>query len=161
MSKSVRRQGGVSMVLVLIVLLAVALISSGTLLALYFGGVIGGAGAQVVEGAEPQRAAPIYVPMEPPLVVNFERNGRMGYLQVTMQAMTREPEAQQALATHMPVIRNNLLMLISTKTYADVDDREGKERLREEALEEINRVLEAQRVRARVEDLYFTGFVMQ
>ena len=157
-------QGGVAKLVVLLILLVAVLISSGTVAALYFAGVFGGGngaeGTAQVEKPAPLKT-PIYVPLDPPLVVNFERNGRMGFLQVTMQVMTREDTVQQGISAHMPVIRNNLLMLVSAKTYKDVADREGKEALRLEALAELNRVLEQQGVKGQAEDLYFTGFVMQ
>lgn len=160
---SVRRQAGISTVVVLLIVLIVLVVAGGTGAALYVAGVFGGQEAIAADGTpvpEPKKP-PIYVPLDPPLVVNFERNGRMGFLQATIQVMTREAAVQEALGQHTPVIRNNLLMLLSSKTYADVASREGKEALRHEALAEVNRVLAEQQVEGMVEDLYFTGFVMQ
>ena len=104
---------------------------------------------------------PLYLPLDPPLVVNIDRQGRIGFLQVTVQLMTRDPLVKEAVELHMPVIRNNLLMLLSSKNYEQLMSVEGKQALRQEALNEINRVLETRMVPGRIEDLYFTGFVMQ
>jgi flagellar FliL protein len=163
------RQAGLSkVVLLLLIILIFVLIGSGTAAALYFAGIFGSpasgspAAGEVAAEAKPKPLKPaIYVPLDPPLVVNFERNGRMGFLQATLQVMTREQAVQEAISRHMPVIRNNLLLLLSAKTYADVASREGKEQLRQEALAEINRVLGEQQVEGLADDLYFTGFVMQ
>lgn len=155
------RQQGVSLVVVLLIILIVLVVSLGTAAGLYVAGVFDVAPAQA-DGNKPVKLKPpIYVPLEPALVVNLDRNGRLGFLQVTAEAMTRTPAVEEALLRHSPVIRNNLLMLLSGKTYAEIASREGKEALRQEALEEVNRILSAQSVAGEVEDLYFTGFVMQ
>lgn len=155
------RQQGVSLVVVLLIILIVLVIAMGTAAGLYVTGVFDGGSAQPAVSKPVKQKPPIYVPLEPALVVNFDRNGRLGFLQVTVQAMTREESVRGALDQHSPVIRNNLLMLLSSKSYADIADRDGKEALRLEALEEINRILGEQGVAGKVEDLYFTGFVMQ
>lgn len=157
------RQQGVSLVVVLLIILIVLVLAIGTTAGLYVAGVFdnddGSGQLAVKKPVKPK--PPIYVPLEPPLVVNLDRNGRLGFLQVTVEVMTRESRAVTALEEHAPVIRNNLLMLLSGKTHADIAGREGKEALRLEALEEINRILGEQDVPGLVEDLYFTGFVMQ
>jgi len=78
-----------------------------------------------------------------------------------VQVMTRDPEVAQAIEAHMPVIRNNLVMLFSGQKYEEVATREGKERLRQQTLAEIQKVLEERIGKPGVEDVYFTAFVMQ
>ena len=160
------RQGGVSTVLV-IVLVAVILLMAvgGTAGVLYATGVVGGAapdaaaGDTVAEEAAP--APPLYLPLEPALVANFEGRNGMGYLQASVEVMAREADVISAVQEHMPVVRNNLLMLLSSQTYADIDDRDGKERLREQSRQEINRVLAEHNVGGEIEAVYFTAFVVQ
>jgi flagellar FliL protein len=172
-----RRQAGLStVVLVILILVAVLLLGGGgTVAALYFGGVIGGdsaptanadaAGADA-QGGDAQAKAekkkpPIYLPIEPALVANFDRKGRVGYLQAGVELMAREQKTIDAAQKNMPVIRNNLLFLMSSKSYEELSDRAGKEKLREQALGEVNKVLEEQGFDGRIEAVYFTAFVMQ
>ena len=77
--------------------------------------------------------------------------------------MARNQEAIEAVQAHMPVIRNNLLMLMGGRTLTDLTSREGKEALRAEALEEVQRILadNANLEGSGVEELYFTSFVVQ
>ncbi len=49
--------------------------------------------------------------------------------------------------------------MVSAPLSAISDD--GKERLRHEAMQEVNRMLFERGVPGHVEELYFTGFVMQ
>jgi len=72
-----------------------------------------------------------------------------------------EAEAAKAVEEHMPVIRNSLVMLFSGQKYEDVATREGKERLRQQTLAEIRKVLEERTGKPGIEDVYFTAFVMQ
>lgn len=104
---------------------------------------------------------PIYLPFDPPLVATFEDRSAVRFLQLTAEVMTRDPLVIEAVQTHMPVIRNNLLMLMGGRTLADLTSREGKEALRAEFLAETQRVLMENIDEAGVEELYFTSFVVQ
>lgn len=85
----------------------------------------------------------------------------MRFLQVTVEVMGREEETIKAVQTHMPVIRNNLLNIFSSRSFADLTNREGKEALRKECLTEVQRILKENTGKPGVEDLYFTSFVVQ
>jgi len=152
---------GVSKSALIVIILVVLLLGVGTTAALFFSGVLSQPQAAAQSSFMPMPRPPIYMPLDPPLVANIDRNGRIGFLQVTVQLMTREPSVKEGVEAHMPVIRNNLLMLLSSKSYEQVMSVDGKQALRREALDEVNRILEARLVPGRVEDLYFTGFVMQ
>jgi len=56
---------------------------------------------------------------------------------------------------------NNLLMLMGGRTLADLTSTEGKEKLRQEALTEVQRILQDFDDSNEIEDLYFTSFVVQ
>lgn len=110
------------------------------------------------------KAPPVYLALDPPLVVSFNEQNTMRFLQVTVEVMARDEESINAAKLHMPVIRNNLLNALSGRGLADLTSREGKESLRKECLAEIQRVLKANATKdskASVEDLYFTSFVVQ
>jgi flagellar FliL protein len=104
---------------------------------------------------------PLYLAFDPPLVVSFQDQASMRFLQVTVEVMGRSEETIVAVKTHMPVIRNNLLMLFGGKSLSDLANRDGKEQLRQDALKEVQRILKENTGKAGVEDLYFTSFVVQ
>jgi flagellar protein FliL len=116
------------------------------------------------EGHETKEAkAPaVYVKFDPPFVVNFENKGMMRFLQVSCEVMTRDPITADLIKQHDPKLRNDLLMLLGGQTYETISTREGKERLRGEALKTVADVIVAEGGKAaNVEQLYFTSFVMQ
>ncbi len=104
---------------------------------------------------------PIYLAIDPPLVTNFEVRGQIRFLQTQMEIMARDQAVIDAAVYHMPVIRNQLLLLMNDQGYERLSSREGREAIRSEALEEIRRVLREVGAPANVEAVYFTGFVMQ
>jgi len=62
---------------------------------------------------------------------------------------------------NMPVIRNNILLLLSDLTYEQVAAKEGKQKLREDILKEIQKVLKDKIGKPGVEEVYLTSIVMQ
>ncbi|ADE16643.1 flagellar basal body-associated protein FliL [Nitrosococcus halophilus Nc 4] len=110
----------------------------------------------------PQHPA-IYHSLDPAFVVNFYRQSQqqVRFLQVKMEAMARDSEIIEAIKTHTPAIRNNLLLLLSHQDYETIHTVEGKGQLREAARDEINQVLEDQAGIKGVEAVYFTSFIMQ
>lgn len=146
-------------------LIAVPLLLIGSIMTgLYLGGGFGaGGGAEIAAEDESTAIAPaIYIPLDPAFVVNFAEGGKARFLQVTVEVMTRgNDRVEQHIRTHMPVIRNNLVMLFSSQTYETVSTVEGKEALREEALGVIQNILEEETGDPGIERVYFTNFVMQ
>jgi len=103
----------------------------------------------------------VYMDFEQPFVVNFQDEGQLRYLQITVSVMTKDPKAIAELKRHMPLIRNNLVMLFSGQTREGIISREGKEAIRKEAEAEVQKILKEQTGSPGVKALYFTSFVMQ
>jgi flagellar FliL protein len=107
------------------------------------------------------RAPLNYVPMDPPFVVNFSGDTDIRFLQVTIEVGTRDPDMVELVKEQRPAIRNNLVMLFSNQDPYALNTREGKEKLRSEALGEIQKVMKQETGKAGVESVFFTSFVMQ
>lgn len=102
-----------------------------------------------------------YLALDPAFVVNLAAPDSSRYLQVSVEVMTRDAKALDALKLHMPAVRNNLLMLFGQKTAADLSGREGREALRQVALTEVQKVMREETGDDAIEALYFTSFVTQ
>ena len=116
------------------------------------------------EGAQ-AKVRPIYMPLKPPFVVNYGGKGRLKYLKAELSVRVKDSKAANAIRHHMPLIRNNLVLLFSRQTDIDIDTQEGKELLRLAALEEIRGIVESEDgVKGDdtgVMDLFFNNFVLQ
>jgi len=160
-------KGGGKLTKILIVLVIVLLLAVGGLGAwLFMGkGEEGEGEAAEAEGKEHAAAvehAPAhYLPLKPEFTVNFADDRKAAYLQVEITVMARKPEALSVVETEMPVIRNDVLNILSSKTYDELSDRAGKEALAAEILKTIQGIVAEQLHEPGVEAVYFTSFVMQ
>ena len=82
------------------------------------------------------------------------------FLQITMEIMAHDQKAIDSVQRNLPVIRNNLLLLMSNRNYQSLMSREGKEKLRGEALAEV-RAVQKKQGGGDIDDLLFTSFVVQ
>jgi flagellar protein FliL len=104
----------------------------------------------------------LFVALDPPFVVNFEAEQLVRFLQVTVQVMSRDPVTVDLIKANDPVVRNDLLLLLGNQTYETIATREGKEKLRQQSLEAVRKVVGNAGGKANlVEAVYFTSFVMQ
>jgi flagellar FliL protein len=115
-------------------------------------------GARGEDGAS--GAAALYYAIDPPLVVNFEEGSAVRFLQISMSVMAHDQKALDSVQKNVPLIRNNLLLIMSNRNYQTLMSREGKEELRHDALAEI-RAVQKRTGGPDVDDLLFTTFVVQ
>lgn len=137
------------------------------------GGGIGGAmfflkSPEVAEGEEmaeqemmPEEKDAIYEDIHPAFTVNFDDDSKKKFMQVYMVAKFYKMEDRDQFKMHMPVVRNNLLMLMSGKNSDELSSIEAKEMLRKDALMTAQSVMQDIYGENLVEDIYFTKLVMQ
>lgn len=95
------------------------------------------------EVEEETPAAPaIYFTMTPNFTVNFNVDGRQRYLQAEITLLYRNPEVETLLRLHMPAIRNQLVMLLSGKSFDELQNSESREKLKAESLAAIQSILD-------------------
>ncbi|MET0380152.1 MAG: flagellar basal body-associated FliL family protein [Spongiibacteraceae bacterium] len=113
------------------------------------------------EAAKPEHAALVYFPFEPPFLTNFVINGRPRYLQLSITVASRDQETIDALQKHMPLVRNRVVMLLSSEQFDILRSRAGREALQGKLIEAVKEILQKETGKADVEKLLFTNFVMQ
>ena len=115
----------------------------------------------VAETAPVGKQPAIFESMAPAFVANFNQNGRQRYLQVSITMLARNQADLDALKVHMPVIRNNLVMLFSGQDFATLASPVGQEMLRQKATASVQEVAQKELGKVVVEQLLFTNFVLQ
>ncbi len=93
----------------------------------------------------------------PTFTVNLSDAATTRYLKAGMEIEVSSPDAAQEIQNQMVKIRDAIIILLSSKTYADLSTPEGKAQLKNEVASRINQILGTPRV-VRV---YFTEFVVQ
>ncbi|HEY5717332.1 MAG TPA: flagellar basal body-associated FliL family protein [Motiliproteus sp.] len=118
-------------------------------------------------GGSVARKEAIYVKVrtmggKPGFIANFDDpNYRHRFVQIYVEALTRDADVQSALDKHMPMIVHSLSTLFSKQSFTDLQTTAGKKRLRDEATRVVQGILQEEIGRPGVEAVFFTNFVMQ
>jgi len=117
-----------------------------------------------------QAPLPVFVNLEPFTVNLVPENGDQ-YLQVSLSLEFQEASAEQDVKIHMPKIRNNVTLLLSSKKASELVHKEGKQALADELSSVINDVLDPPKKNKKgevirtddgpVKDVLFTSFIIQ
>ena len=106
----------------------------------------GGGGAAAHKDKKPKAAArdpkhpPTFVPLDP-FTVNLADRDAERYAQIGVSLELEDPKQADAIKAYMPVIRNNILMVLSHKSSAELLERDGKTKLAREIQRETARAL--------------------
>lgn len=109
------------------------------------------------EVAEPD----IYYGVPAPFLVNFPPGSSAKVIKINITLLMKGEAGVAAFKKHEPMIRNNLLMAISSIGVEKAKTTEGKQELRALMLDEVGKALEKMAGKNTAKDLYFTEFVMQ
>jgi len=112
------------------------------------------------EGATPEKSK--YVDLAPSFVTNFGLSTKkMQYIKadITLRAPTQV--AVDAIEANAPLIRHQIVMLLSRQTNDMMALPNSQETIRVEALRVSREVLEAETGEPQINDLLFTTFVIQ
>jgi flagellar FliL protein len=102
-----------------------------------------------------------YMRLEPPIIANYGgEQGRLRFVKVDI-TLRVELGGENPVVHHMPALRHELVMLISRQTNESIGSTEGKELMRQEALEAVRNVLVAEEGDQKIADLLFNSLVVQ
>src|SRR5688572_26942185 len=131
--------------LLLIVALVVALLAAGGAGAWWF--LIQSHGDD--EDAEEIAAKPsVFLPLDQ-FTVNLQPEDGQQFLQTSLTLKVSEQDVSDAIKAQMPEVRSRLLFLLSSKKPSQLSSLEGKNKLSEEILREVEAVLPPAKTKAR------------
>lgn len=112
------------------------------------------------EGAAPKVA---YVSLTPPFVGNYALDGspRLHVYKADIALKVTGAEAEAAVKHQDPLIRNQLVALFAQQTVESMTGVEAKEKLRQEALKQVQQVMNDEEGKPVVEDLLFNNLIVQ
>lgn len=118
------------------------------------------AAAEAAQQEGPKKA--LYLPIAEKFVINVQDGQRMRFMQVKVQAMTRDERVAAAIEANMPALSHAMIMLLSSQDAATMRNTQGREQVRMQALSELQQVLgEVAGISEGLEAVYFTDFVIQ
>lgn len=102
-----------------------------------------------------------YFEIAAPFVVNIQGESAINFLQVNAQLRVSKPEIKSKLTLHLPAIQHVMIMILSEQNTKNLRSLDGKQRLRDETVKEIQALLTKEIGEPAVEEVYFTAFVIQ
>lgn len=103
----------------------------------------GGAPKETVKTSAPQN---LQTSILDPFLVNLADPLGKRYIKVTFEVEVTGPEVGDELAKQKPKVRDSIIMLLSSKTYADLAPAESKLTLKTEVANRLNQILGAPKV---------------
>ena len=92
-----------------------------------------------------------------PFLVNLADTETSRYLKVKIEVESQEAKANEEYEKRLPQLRDAVLTILSSKTYPEILDSEGKKKLKEQILQKVNRLLGTFQIKM----IYFNEFVVQ
>jgi len=103
----------------------------------------------------------LYVPMPRPFRFNVPGASRDRFVEIRVQLLVRGADNEEEAKKHIPSIESTLLNVFSQDNADDLATSAGKASLKHKALAEVQKELKNIAGSKTVEQVLFTGFVMQ
>ncbi len=115
------------------------------------------------EEAEEGAAKVSYITLSPPFVGNYGLDGsaKLKVYKADISLRVTGAEAAKAVKANDPLIRNQLVSLFTQQTSESLGSVEAKEKLRQEALKQVQQVMNDETGKPMVEDLLFNNLIVQ
>ena len=121
-----------------------------------------GASAEgVEESAAVDVGSAIYVPMPRPFRFNIPGSVRDRFVEIRVQLLVRNSDQEEAAKKNIPLIESTLLGIFSQSNADDLATSVGKASLKQKALAAVQNEMKDVAGEKVVEQVLFTGFVMQ
>lgn len=117
-------------------------------------------------GPQEDQESPEETPVDPrstetielePFVVNLADPLGRRYLRTTLQVEVVDRSAARDIQSFMPRVRDSIILLLSSKSYSELDSMDKKIQLRNEIVERLNQFIG----QGKVVQVYFSEFVVQ
>ena len=109
---------------------------------------------------------PVFVQLDK-FVINLMEspNDKTGVAQIEMQVLVEDAHVGEVMKNYMPIIRNNVLLLLTSKTFEELASSEGKLKLQEEILDAIRKPMPVRKDKGKdtgrgLTSVHFTTFIM-
>ena len=116
---------------------------------------------QTVEKEEPVEVSVVlYHALEPAFKVNLQK-GNIRVMKIAISLVTGSEKVIDALKLHNPLLRNNILMILSSQDPELLKTAAGKSQLQLDIQTEVNEILANKKVGSVIDGVFFTELVMQ
>lgn len=158
------KSGGGKKKLIIILLLVLIVLGGGGAAAFF---LLGGDDEEVTDEEvveevieEPEIPAQ-YIKLKPEFVISFQVGTRQRFVQTSIEVMTRQQSIVDALELHEPMVRNDVIRIISSQDFTALRTSEGRLALQELLKASLVEIMQTEAGSDGIEAVLFTNFVMQ
>ncbi|SBS40396.1 flagellar basal body-associated protein FliL-like protein [Marinomonas spartinae] len=109
----------------------------------------------------PEKTPPAYIEIRPQFVVNFESDtARLRYIKTSITLQTDAGD-KALIEENMPLVKDALVMFLSSRTSDQVTGAQAREKTRIEAAKDLNKVLKEETGKEPVKSVLFGSFLTQ
>ena len=168
------KTGGKGKLIIIIVAALLVVGGGGGGAAFFFLGGDKGAAGQADAGQDatgetvevPTRVAkgdPRYIDLDPDFTINMDGDSNTRFVQIAVSLLTYFDDTEEAVKENLPIIRNNIILMVGRKSSDELATSQGKDSLQSEIREEVQRVIEENSGDGvmDIDQVFFTKFVMQ
>jgi flagellar FliL protein len=121
----------------------------------------GSANAETEQSASVDAGSALYVSMPRPFRFNIPGSIRDRFVEIRVQLLVRNSDQEEAAKKNIPLIESTLLSVFSQANADDLATSVGKASLKQKALAAVQQEMKDVAGEKVVEQVLFTGFVMQ
>ena len=103
----------------------------------------------------------LYVPMPRPFRFNVPGAARDRFVEIRVQLLVRGSDNEEEAKKHVPLIESTLLSVFSQSNADDLATSAGKAALKQKSLVEVQKIMKDVAGNKIIDQVLFTGFVMQ
>jgi flagellar FliL protein len=118
------------------------------------------AGAHVEEESHESAKAPVFLVLDP-FTVNLQQENGDQYLQVAMTVQVADSKQSDDIKVYLPQVRSRVLMVLSSKKASEINTPDGKKQLADDIIAQIKKPFSEKGPAQKVNDVFFTSFVIQ
>ena len=143
------------------IVVALVLLAGGGAAAWYFLSAKAPApGAGATDARTADAKPPTFVTLEP-FTVNLQQENGDHFLQTGLFIQVADAKAVDAMKTYMPIIRNKILLLLSSKTPSELASLDGKKKLVGELIASVRESIPGTTPERGIENAFISTFVIQ
>ena len=116
--------------------------------------------APAAEAKHDSGKPPVFMTLEP-FTVNLQQEGGEHFLQAGIVFQVADQKTVEAMKTYMPIIRNRILFLLSSKAPSDINTLDGKKKLAVELVAAVRESLPGTTPERGVDSAFLSSFVIQ
>ncbi|UJF22208.1 flagellar basal body-associated protein FliL [Shewanella sp. OMA3-2] len=113
-----------------------------------------------VQGADEISEEYAYYGFEPEIVTNYISNRKkLGFVRISVELMVKNPTDLVSIERHDPLLRAAIVEILGNQAEDKVKSLSGRDEIRRECYEMVNRLLEKETGRSLVVNLLFTKYL--